>query len=662
VQNFSIIYDNEMISMASLNKPEPLHHSCHHCQAVTITLSRNLSVHKQFTEQGRLEVTCAQARNAAIDGCKLFELLMQSPPGEHESNDLIRYTISYDNLFDSTGSISFLYPAMSQDFETYAGDEGTLDCFPPPPNLTPGSTTAATNWLTSCVQKHPKCAKVDDIFVPPRLLRVSGSQDQVDIVSMDTQKSAPYAVLSYCWGGDQEFKTTQSNVNISRRAMSDLPQTIQDSVRVTRQLQLDYLWVDSMCIIQDSVEDKSALISQMHKIYACAHITIAASVASKCTEGFLAPRINIPQFRIPISYTTTRDGAKRVGSIILIPSPQNSVEPLVTRAWTLQESLLSRRILSYGSRQLRWFCVTDEHCDGGVLDRNSTNFASFQTLDETAIDLPRRLLKAKALPKDATSLPWLQIVEQYAKRNITEPSDKLIAISAVAQRLELMTKRGWGSYHAGIWEERFFEQLLWSMSTREIAKRPAHYRAPSWSWAAVDGKPKWPYMEHLVDIKTSCKLIKVDTEPLRAEQPFGAVVKGELKVSGKVKEAIWSANRRTLKDGSTRVTITDKVMETFPDTREDGAQDMKVYVLEMARRSSLEDSMGEFNLRRKSKAGRYVGGILLVQTGDEVYQRVGFVGLRSMKADTICLPLRWAMVENKQWWFEGFTRKDITII
>jgi hypothetical protein len=110
------------------------------------------------------------------------------------------------------------------------------------------------------------------------------------------------------------------------------------------------------------------------------------------------------------------------------------------------------------------------------------------------------------------------------------------------------------------------------------------------------------------------------------------------------------------------VTITDKVMETFPDTREDGAQDMKVYVLEMARRSSLEDSMGEFNLRRKSKAGRYVGGILLVQTGDEVYQRVGFVGLRSMKADTICLPLRWAMVENKQWWFEGFTRKDITII
>jgi hypothetical protein len=72
--------------------------------------------------------------------------------------------------------------------------------------------------------------------------------------------------------------------------------------------------------------------------------------------------------------------------------------------------------------------------------------------------------------------------------------------------------------------------------------------------------------------------------------------------------------------------------------------------------------MGAFNLRCKSKAGKYVAGILLVQNGDEVYQRVGFVGLRSMKANTIGLPLEWAMVENKQWWFEGFTTKDITII
>jgi hypothetical protein len=664
VQSLQLIYKTLMIRMASLDKPEYLPHSCHHCQAVTITISHNLSVHKSFTEQGTLDVTCAQARNAAGDGCELFKFLMQSSPGERESDDRLRYTLSCDNLLTPNNSISFLYPATSQDLEMYAGDGGTSDSFPTPPNLTPGSNDAATNWLASCVQGHPDCARVNDVFAPPRLLYVADTGDQVHLVRMDAKKPVPYAVLSYCWGGDQIFKTTKSNVDKIHRALKDLPQTIQDAVQVTRQLQLDYLWVDSMCIIQDSIEDKSALVSQMHKIYACAHVTIAASVASKCTEGFLAPRTNILQFRIPINYRAGADASYRVGSIVLTPGSRGSIEPLVTRAWTLQESLLSRRILSYGSRQLRWFCVTDERCDGGVLDRDSANFASFQTLEETAIDLPRRRLKAKTLPKDPTSLPWLQIVEQYAKRDISVSSDKLVAISAVAQRLDIMTKGEWGSYHAGIWQERFFEQLLWAMSTGEIAKKIAEYRAPSWSWASVDGKPKWPWMEHLVDIKISCKLMGVKTQPLRSEEPFGAVTMGELKVSGKVKDAVWSADRKTLKDSSTQAAITDKVMQTFPDTLEDGAQDMTVHVLEIAKRSSLEDSLDVFNIRRKSTAakGKYVGGILLVQVSDEVYRRVGFVGLRSTKVDTIALPLKWAMVENKKWWSEGFTSKVITIV
>lgn len=232
-------------------------------------------------------------------------------------------------------------------------------------------------------------------------------------------KSVPYAVLSYCWGGDQVFKTVESKRGTVSRARKDLSQTIQDAVLVTRQLKLEYLWVDSMCIIQDSVEDKSALISQMHKIYTCAQVTIAASKASKCTEGFLAPRVNVPQFYIPIRYPSGRVGPHRFGRVILIASPHRSVEPLVIRAWTLQESLLSRRILSYGSLQLHWYCATTEHCDGGIIDRNSANFVSFQPLEETAIDYPRRRVECKSLRKDLTSLPWLEFVEQYTKREMS---------------------------------------------------------------------------------------------------------------------------------------------------------------------------------------------------------------------------------------------------
>jgi hypothetical protein len=71
---------------------------------------------------------------------------------------------------------------------------------------------------------------------------------------------------------------------------------------VTRQLRLESLWLDSMCIIQDSIEQKATLVSQMHKIYAGVHATISDSVAPKCPEGFLAPGTDVPQFRIPINY------------------------------------------------------------------------------------------------------------------------------------------------------------------------------------------------------------------------------------------------------------------------------------------------------------------------------------------------------------------------
>ncbi|KAF2114155.1 hypothetical protein BDV96DRAFT_110692 [Lophiotrema nucula] len=129
--------------------------------------------------------------------------------------------------------------------------------------------------------------------------------------------------------------------------------------------------------------------------------------------------------------------------------------------------------------------------DSGVLDRDSASFASFQSLEDTAIRYPRRRLKSGLLPKDPTSLPWLEIVESYTQRNLSVTSVHL-GVSAVAQRLVSVTGGNCGGYYTGIWKERFFEQLLWNMSSREIAKRPVEYRALSWSWAAVDGRSKWP--------------------------------------------------------------------------------------------------------------------------------------------------------------------------
>ncbi|KAB2099755.1 hypothetical protein AG0111_0g11925 [Alternaria gaisen] len=443
------------------------------------------------------------------------------------------------------------------------------------------------------------------------------------------------------------------------RAIKDLPQTIQDAIFVTRQLKLEYLWIDSMCIIQDSEEDKDALIGQMHEIFARAQVTIAASKASRCTEGFLAPRSNVPQFYFAIRGSIGICDI-RLSRVILIPSSKRLVEPLVTRAWTFQEILFSKRILSYGSRQLSWYCVECEHHDGGVVDRDSYSWASFQALEEKVIQYPRYGLEE---PTISTSLHWIEIVKQYIMREMSDPSDKLIAISAIAQRLASLTEGRWGRYHAGIWRERFFEQLLWSTPKGEITKRPVRYRAPSWSWAAIDGRLDWPSEQGLMGAEIFCTLLDVEIQPLRSKQPYGAVTAGRIKVYGEVKQVLWLADRETVKDNGNQAAVTDGIVQAFPDVREHNAQDMTVHVLKVAMCSisRINRTSGRLKLYGLRE---HVEGILLEHVGNDVYRRVGVMGVRSVKMDKISKPgwLEQSLLESRQWWSEGFVSKEIYIV
>lgn len=634
-------------------------HSCHYCQAVTISLANSFHSQSSFRENGTLGIAYRRARHAAANGCKLFEYLMQSAPNGHEHENL-RYSFSYDRSPGKTSVISFHYPTTSQDFEIYATDEATSLVFHAPPNLSPASTSAAEDWLDFCVQEHEECRRVENVFVPPRLLRVTCFQDEVHLVSMDVTKPVPYAVLSYCWGGDQLSQTVKSNVGIVSRTIKDLPQTIQDAILVTRQLKLEYLWIDSMCIIQDSDEDKDALIGQMHNIYACAQVTIAASKASRCTEGFLASRSNVPRFHVSVQ-DPMEVYKVRPSRVILIPSSERHVEPLSTRAWTFQETRLSRRILSYGSRQLRWYCGVYEDQDGGDPERNSSNWASFQRLEERTI-APHGLGFWK--PENGTSLRWIDIVRQYTIRVMSEPSDKLIAISAVAQRLASQAEGRLGRYYAGIWTERFFEQLLWATSEGEIAKRPVRYRAPSWSWAAIDGRLDWPSYDRLIGTEILCTLLDVEVQPLRSKQPYGAVTAGRIKVYGQVKQVLWSADRRTVKDNETQAAVTNHFMQTSPDVREHNAQDMTVHVLKVAMCSSHSVINRRTNKPTPHGLDKHFQGILLEHIGNEVYQRVGVMGVRRVQKDKLSLSgwLKQSSLESRQWWSDGSVSKEIYII
>ena len=169
--------------------------------------------------------------------------------------------------------------------------------------------------------------------------------------------SPQYAALSYCWGRDQIYKLEKRNVEAWCIEMphTRLPQTIKDAVQVTMGLGLDYLWVDALCIIQDSDSDKAEEISRMGDIYEQAHVSISAARALAVWDGFLHSRY-IPGergFRMPF---TSSDG--RLSSVVLWKGRDlDTWEPIHRRAWWLQESILSPRVLEYGTHTIRWHCA-----------------------------------------------------------------------------------------------------------------------------------------------------------------------------------------------------------------------------------------------------------------------------------------------------------------
>lgn len=179
------------------------------------------------------------------------------------------------------------------------GDDASGQCITTRPiNQDVASKSAfglARQWLTECHSTHSACSAANTTaYVPRRLLCVRSTSGAELLHLRETQNAGnfAYSALSYSWGGEQPCKTTKANL-VKRRitiSVERLPKTIQDAIKVTRELDLSYLWVDSMCIVQDDREDKNQEMPHMSEIYKNAFVTISASSAARCNDGFLQHR------------------------------------------------------------------------------------------------------------------------------------------------------------------------------------------------------------------------------------------------------------------------------------------------------------------------------------------------------------------------------------
>jgi hypothetical protein len=408
-----------------------------------------------------------------------------------------------------------------------------------PPNPEPGSEecfSKARRWLKECLTEHVICPKPSG-FVPQRLIELNSdiSMPTAKIVITDSPSYSyePYASLSYSWGVDkQPLILTKHTLQsfLEEIPYSQLPQTIKDALRCVQEIGLKYLWVDVLCIVQDDAEDKRQQIACMADIYEQAQVTIAAARAQTVHEGFLHLRSiagNLLErgFQLPFRCTNGQ-----LGSVILVNLPSPGIgwyEPIDERAWTLEESLLSVRMLEYGTHQLRWRCRTiasgPEYVDGWTAGK----VRSYPVIVDWGV-FQRRPLYGNTLGDFVHT--WKLLVTEYSGRNLNKPHDKLLALSAVARRFSQLTGH---EYVAGLWRHALGKLLLWhpyhDLEGISAGRYALEYRSPSWSWASVDGRILFN-----ASSDDRIEAVGIELETIPRGDPFGAVIFASLRIRARV--------------------------------------------------------------------------------------------------------------------------------
>ena len=327
--------------------------------------------------------------------------------------------------------------------------------------------------MQECKEDHECSSKNTLSFLPTRVLEISGPQPRLHVSSKD--EIGEYVALSYCWGGPQAVLTTIANIESSKEELPlvELPLTLRNAIEVTQNLGFSYLWIDALCIIQDSPEDKTIEINKMGSIYRNATLTIFAANAPSVNEGFLQPRTPDEGVVLPFYVSETLQGTAK---LLLEDLSYHSDDPLDSRAWVLQETLLSRRRLIFSAKELLWCCQAQEY---------KSVTSSPQYYVPLTVQFPSDVFHSAKPNGFNTQTPkqvqqsrihaWNIMVQDLTSRGITEKDDRLPAIAGIASELQVL----WSDeYVVGLWRRNLAAHLCWypvkAHPTSRLA-RPAVY-------------------------------------------------------------------------------------------------------------------------------------------------------------------------------------------
>ncbi|KAH7386946.1 heterokaryon incompatibility protein-domain-containing protein [Phaeosphaeria sp. MPI-PUGE-AT-0046c] len=372
----------------------------------------------------------------------------------------------------------------------------------------------AERWLKNCCDSHATCSDektMADMWYPTRLLYIDSAKDERYRVRLiHTAQERPtgnYFTLSHTWGRLQFKQLTRDTILEFTRGipLSDLPTTFYEAIFVTKRLGVQHLWIDSLCIMQDKddLSDWSHEASLMHKVYSHSHCNISASVSVDGSQGLSRKRDPAKLYRPRVSlnmdgFDTDVDGEYLNHELSDNWLWENRVtgNHLNKRGWVFQERLLAPRILHFSHDQVFWECRETRACEvypGGhhSLRRADCPIAKFKSYFRggtlTELSTSHSATDLEPYNKEDYHNLWRRMVESYSSTQLTNPLDKLVALSGVAKVVSTFLG---ATYVAGMWRETLAEDLCWSnpvhVTTETTWSYSSLYRAPTWSWASTD--------------------------------------------------------------------------------------------------------------------------------------------------------------------------------
>ncbi|KUJ17208.1 HET-domain-containing protein [Mollisia scopiformis] len=470
----------------------------------------------------------------------------QGDPNEKNAQEYELRFLEQDHFAEYPKDYLKVRPLLLKELSSYSGS--------------PECLSLVRSWYETCTtSQHLTCVRQRTTLpcLPTRVIDV-GIEDANPSLCITEGAPGSWLALSYCWGSSSNFVLNKGSFERFKAGLplSEFPQTIRDAITITRALKERFLWVDALCILQDSAEDWQRESGKMAEVYSKASLTIiaAADASSGVTTGIFHQRKISPCARVPWNEedATRKDfeivnwnneigdeqsrvaeieicirAAERpAGHILLNNGPKPKSSPWATRAWTLQEQLLSWRTLTFATSQMLWSCPCYNHGEDGKMIR-----------EDKKEDLPNMLEDENIeshIPAQRRYVKWYRVVTVYSSRNLTYNSDKIVAIASVAKRMNQLFR---DEYCVGLWRKDLCAGLCWRLWEPEHKRKVVPTISdsyPSWSWISVNGGIRYD-MEYIEEYAAPFNpMLHVEDFKLTyvSDNPYGQVEGAQLIVSG----------------------------------------------------------------------------------------------------------------------------------